>query len=122
MSDDEKAGPAEEAVPQTPPVEGGAPPVSGHVQLENLARIAVPLSVVLATKQMVLEDILNLSSGSVVEFEKSHKDPIDLVVAGKAIARGDAVTIRDKFGIKITEIGSARETLKKLGGEEPPKK
>lgn len=85
--------------------------------VDQLMRIPVTLTVTLAKKQMLLDDILHLSSGSVVEFDKSHKDVIELVVGGKAIATGEAITIRDKFGIMITRIGTVQETLNKLRGE-----
>ena len=54
---------------------------------------------------------------SLEEFDKSHKDVIELVVGGKPIATGEAITIRDKFGMMITRIGSVQETLNKLRGE-----
>lgn len=82
--------------------------------VEQLMRIPVSLSVVIAKKQMLLEDILHLATGSVIEFDKSHKDLIDLAVGGKTIASGEAVTIRDKFGIMISRIGSVQETLNRI--------
>lgn len=85
--------------------------------VDQLMRIPVSVTVILAKKQMLLDDILHLSTGSVVEFDKSHKDVIELVVGGKAIATGEAITIRDKFGMMITRIGSVQETLNKLREE-----
>ncbi len=85
--------------------------------VDQLMRIPVSVTVILAKKQMLLDDILHLSTGSVVEFDKSHKDVIELVVGGKAIATGEAITIRDKFGMMITRIGTVQETLNKLREE-----
>ncbi len=113
--------PFPQAAPGTPSAPGaGVVPVAkdGPVRnVEQLMRIPVSVTVVLAKKQMLLDDILHLSTGSVVEFDKSHKDVIELVVGGKAIATGEAITIRDKFGMMITRIGSVQETLNKLRDE-----
>lgn len=95
-------------------VPGAGNAASADRNVEQLLRIPVSLAVILAKKQMLLDDILHLSTGSVVEFDKSHKDVIDLVVGGKGIATGEVITIRDKFGIMITKIGTVQETLNKL--------
>ena len=87
----------------------------GARNLVQLLRLEIPVSVVIAKKNMYLEEILNLSTGSVVEFEKSHREKLDLGVGGKTIAQGEAVTLRDKFGIRNDRIGSPQETLSKLG-------
>jgi flagellar motor switch protein FliN/FliY len=68
----------------------------------SLLRIAVPLSVTLASKRQSVQSILQLGSGSIIQFEKSCDEMLDLSVGDQQIAKGEAVKVGDKFGIRIT--------------------
>lgn len=105
MADEPQAGTEEGA--------GDAAPAS----VERLLTIPMPIAVMIARKEMLLDDVLNLSPGSVVEFDTHHKDLFHLMVAGKTIARGEAVIMNEKFGLRIVEIGSPRDTLSKVSGQ-----
>ena len=83
--------------------------------LERLLRIPVPVTVVLAEKKMPYSEVLNLSPGSVIEFERHHQQLLDLRVNNKPIARGETVTVREKFGLRVREIGDVKDTIKSLG-------
>ena len=66
--------------------------------------IPVLLSVELGQAQMEVREMLALSPGSVIELNKSENDPVDLMVNGRLIARGEVVLVNDSLGVKIIEI------------------
>ena len=83
--------------------------------LERILKIRLPVTVVLAERQMSMEEILNLSPGSVIEFDRHHQQFLDLLVNNRPLARGETVTVREKFGLRVREIGDVKETIKSLG-------
>ncbi|MHC4662429.1 MAG: FliM/FliN family flagellar motor switch protein [Planctomycetota bacterium] len=80
----------------------------------RLLRIEMPIIVKLAEKVESLEKVLNYSEGHIIEFDKSSDEPLDLMIVDKLVGHGQAVKIGENFGIRIHEIGSPRETLRKL--------
>ena len=83
--------------------------------LERILKIRLPVTVVLAERQMNMEEILNLSPGSVIEFERHHQQFLDLLINNKPVARGETVTVREKFGLRVREIGEIKDMIKSLG-------
>jgi flagellar motor switch protein FliN/FliY len=84
-------------------------------ELQRILHINVPVIVKLADKQLPLGDIMNLSPGSIVEFTRSADTPLELMVNNKVIGRGVAVKVGEKFGLRLDEICSPQETIRKLG-------
>jgi flagellar motor switch/type III secretory pathway protein FliN len=78
----------------------------------SLLRIRVPLSVTLAEKKQPLGQILEIGPGSILQFEKSCEDMLDLNVSNLAIARGEAVKVGDKFGLRVTSLILPSERFK----------
>jgi flagellar motor switch protein FliN/FliY len=103
-----------EAAPPGPAFQGQQGE-GGTSDVGRLLEVEVPVTVILCEKKMSLEEVRSLSAGAVVEFDKSNEALLDLVVGGKAIALGEAVIVRDKFGLRVKEIGSPRDTILKLG-------
>ena len=64
---------------------------------------------------MLVNDLLQLGQGSVVELEKLAGDPLDIYINGQRVARGEAVIVNEKFGVRITDIISQQERLEGLG-------
>lgn len=92
-------------------------PVTPSVPLENLGIILdVPLqvSVELGRTRKLIRDILELGPGSIVELDKLAGEPVDVLVSGKLIAKGEVVVIDENFGIRITDIVSPVERLTNL--------
>ncbi len=83
--------------------------------LDRILKIRIPVTVVLAERKMTLEDVMALSPGSVIEFDRHHQQLLELCVNNKAIARGETVTLREKFGLRVREIGDLKDTIKSLG-------
>lgn len=83
--------------------------------LEFLYEVPLQVSVEVGRARILLKDLLQMGEGYVVELDKMAGEPLDLYVNGRLIARGEAVRIGDKFGIKLTEVVSQSDRLEKLG-------
>jgi flagellar motor switch protein FliN/FliY len=70
----------------------------------SLLRIKIPVMVTLASKRQTLWGILELGPGSIIHFEKSCEEMLDLEAAGHRIACGEAVKVGDKFGLRVTSV------------------
>jgi len=70
----------------------------------SLLRIAVPVTVTLAEKRQPLGRVIELSPGSIIQFDKSCEEMLELSAAGRKIAAGEAVKVGDKFGLRITSV------------------
>ncbi len=85
-----------------------AAPVSPEA-LERLRRIRVPVIVQLARRMMPLASIRTLSPGSILEFEKSVEEELELLVNNQEIGRGGCVKVGENFGLRITGIVTPAE-------------
>lgn len=83
-------------------------------KLEMLYDLQLPVSIELGRTNMLIRDILYLSRGSVIEFDKLVSEPVDVLVNGKKIAEGEVVVIDKHFGIRITTLVDPTERLKTL--------
>ena len=86
----------------------------GSREIEFLYDVELELSVVLGNSQMLIRDLLQLKTGSVVELRKLAGESLDVVINDKVIARGEAVVVNEKFGIRLTEVVSPFERLQQL--------
>lgn len=76
--------------------------------------IPVTLSMELGRTRMSIRDLLKLKNGSVVELQKMVHEPLDVLVNGTLVARGEAVVVDDRFGVRLTDVISPMERVKKL--------
>ncbi|MBM9513179.1 flagellar motor switch protein FliN [Desulfogranum marinum] len=83
--------------------------------LEFLFDVPLQVSVEVGRTKILLKDLLQMGEGYVVELDKLAGDPLDLYVNSRLIARGEAVKVGDKFGIKLTEVVSQSDRLEQLG-------
>jgi len=87
--------------------------ISGFSELPAYSRsmlnIKVPMRVILASKKMHVHDIINLGEGTIIQFNKSCEDALDVEIGRQRIAEGEAVKIGDKFGVRITSIAMPEE-------------
>jgi len=79
--------------------------------LDVLKDIELPVMLRFGSTRMSLEDLIRLNTGSVVEFEGSLSDPVELLVNGRVIARGEAVIVQNSYGIRISEIAAPRDRV-----------
>jgi flagellar motor switch protein FliN/FliY len=89
----------------------------GAAKAKNLSFILdIPLEVTvqLGRTQMLVNDLLKLGQGSVIELEKMAGETLEILANQKLVARGEVVVINEKFGIRVTEIISPMERVEKL--------
>ena len=84
------------------------------IYTRSLLKIRVPLSVTLAAKKQPVGQILEIGPGSILQFEKSCEDMLDLNVSNLPIAQGEAVKVGDKFGLRVTSLILPGERFKPL--------
>ncbi|HHX73863.1 MAG TPA: flagellar motor switch protein FliN [Firmicutes bacterium] len=84
-------------------------------QLDRILEIPLQLRVTLGEATKSLQDVLSLIPGSIVEFDRSVSEPVDILLNDKLIARGTVVTVGENFGVRITEIVTQADRLHKMG-------
>lgn len=92
--------------------QGGTPAQSRRLDL--LLDVPLELSVELGRTRMSIQELLSLGPGSVIELDKVAGEPLDILVNNRLVARGEAVVVNDKFGIRITDIVSPAERIARL--------
>ena len=102
------------------PLSGDQAAPSGGGDLGRLFDVTVELSVEVGRTRMTLGQALALGPGSVVALSRSAREPVDLLVNGKQVARGEVVVIDDDFGLRITEVNELEGETEADGGGEPP--
>lgn len=85
-----------------------------HREIDFLLDIPVKVVVELGKARVQLGELLRMGTGAVLELEKSAEEPLEVHVNGKLIGRGEVVVLNDRFGIKLTEIASAKERVEVL--------
>ncbi len=93
---------------------GGAP---GSImnELEMILDIPVQMTVELGRTKITIKNLLQLAHGSVVELDAMAGEPMNVLVNGTLIAQGEVVVVNDKFGIRLTDIITPSERMRKLG-------
>ena len=90
------------------PLETVPGPVAGDADLARLHAVPVELAVEIGRTQMTIGDTLGLGPGSIITLNRMAGEPVDLLVNGRPIARGEVVVIDEEFGLRVTEVvGSA---------------
>ena len=83
--------------------------------LEFILDIPLTVTAQLGSTQLLINELLQLGQGSVIELNKLAGEPLEIHVNGKLVARGEAVVINEKFGVRLTDIISPIERIKQLG-------
>lgn len=91
-----------------------AEPASGGSNLDLLLDIPLEVTVELGRTKRLIKDVLELGVGSVIELDKLAGEPVDVLVNGKLVARGEVVVIDENFGVRITDIITPAERVKQL--------
>jgi flagellar motor switch protein FliN/FliY len=85
-----------------------------HNDIDFILDIPVQLTVELGRTKIAIKNLLQLAQGSVVELDGMAGEPMDVLVNGCLIAQGEVVVVNDKFGIRLTDIISPSERIRKL--------
>lgn len=83
--------------------------------LDFILDIPLEVSAQLGSTKLLINELLQLGQGSVIELNKLAGEPLEILVNGKLVARGEAVVINEKFGVRLTDIISPIERVKQLG-------
>ncbi|RNC70723.1 MAG: flagellar motor switch protein FliN [Desulfuromonadales bacterium] len=82
--------------------------------LEFILDIPLQLTVELGRTKVLVKDVLQLNQGAVVELSKLAGEPLDVFVNSKLVARGEAVVVNEKFGVRLVDIVSPNERVEKV--------
>jgi flagellar motor switch protein FliN/FliY len=97
-----------------PQLSGGGPGAGGRQDIDMILDIPVQLTVELGRTRIPIKHILQLAQGSVVELDALAGEPMDVLVNGCLIAQGEVVVVNDKFGIRLTDIVTPSERVRRL--------
>lgn len=98
------------------PMENGEASLNREIRdLEFILDLPLEVSVELGRAKLLINDLLQLGQGSVVELNKFAGEPLEILVNNRLVARGEAVVVNEKFGVRITDIVSPMERVKQLG-------
>jgi flagellar motor switch protein FliN/FliY len=93
-----------------------APPATGNtdLNLDVILDVPVTLSLVVGNARIPIRNLLQLNQGSVVELERAAGEPLDVYVNDTLIAQGEVVVVNDRFGVRLTDVVSPSERIKRL--------
>ena len=126
---DEWAAALEEQAPGTEDADGNAQAAQfeqlhadaegtggGDVKIDAILDVPVTIAMEIGRSRINIRNLLQLNQGSVVELDRLAGEPMDVLVNGTLIAQGEVVVVNEKFGIRLTDIVSPADRVKKLGG------
>ncbi|MFN9771202.1 MAG: flagellar motor switch protein FliN [Burkholderiales bacterium] len=96
------------------PLSGAAAAGAGRQDIDMILDIPVQLTVELGRTRIPIKHILQLAQGSVIELDALAGEPMDVLVNGCLIAQGEVVVVNDKFGIRLTDIVTPSERVRRL--------
>lgn len=114
---DDDGGQAQEQVskPELDQFESGAVPAGNEdANLDLILDIPVNIAMEIGRTKISIRNLLQLNQGSVVELDRLAGEPMDVLVNGTLVAHGEVVVVNEKFGIRLTDVVSPAERVKKL--------
>jgi flagellar motor switch protein FliN/FliY len=92
----------------------GGSAAGGEFGLDVILDVAVTLSMEVGRARIPIRNLLQLNQGSVVELERAAGEPLDVYANGTLIAHGEVVVVNEKFGVRLTDVVSPAERIRKL--------
>ena len=89
---------------------------SGDVKIDAILDVPITVAMEIGRARINIRNLLQLNQGSVVELDRLAGEPMDVLVNGTLIAQGEVVVVNEKFGIRLTDIVSPADRVKKLSG------
>ncbi|XOU74306.1 flagellar motor switch protein FliN [Saccharophagus degradans] len=89
-------------------------PTNNNPDLDVILDIPVSISMEVGRTSITIRNLLQLNQGSVIELDRLAGEPLDVLVNGTLIAHGEVVVVNEKFGIRMTDVISPSERIKKL--------
>ena len=94
--------------------ESGGGTGDAHPSIDVILDVPVTLSMEVGRTRIPIRNLLQLNQGSVVELDRAAGEPLDVFVNGTLVAHGEVVVVNEKFGIRITDVVSPAERIRKL--------
>jgi len=88
----------------------------GDIKMDAILDVPVTISMEIGRTRVNIRNLLQLNQGSVVELDRLAGEPMDVLVNGTLIAQGEVVVVNEKFGIRLTDIVSPEDRVRKLKG------
>lgn len=107
-------GPAAAAAGSTPQRPGG--PRGAHRNLDVVLDLELPITVRFGETRLTLDALARLGVGSLIDLERAPDDPVELLVNGRLVARGEVVVVSGCYGVRVSEVVSAADRLRSLEG------
>lgn len=102
--------------PATPsPAEARSPPAAGEMDVGAILDVSVTMSLEVGRARLTIGELLQLGPGSIVELDRAAGAPLDVLLNGRLVARGEVVVTDDRFGIRLLDIVSRADRLQNLG-------
>jgi flagellar motor switch protein FliN/FliY len=95
-------------------VDDSVPASSGDIKMDAILDVPVTVSMEIGRTNLNIRNLLQLNQGSVVELDRLAGEPMDVLVNGTLIAKGEVVVVNEKFGIRLTDIVSPTDRVKRL--------
>jgi flagellar motor switch protein FliN/FliY len=92
----------------------GAPQTNRDVNMDVILDVPVTLSMEVGRTRIPIRNLLQLNQGSVIELDRAAGEPLDVFVNGTLVAHGEVVVVNEKFGIRLTDVISPAERIRKL--------
>ena len=89
---------------------------SGDVKIDAILDVPITIAMEIGRSRINIRNLLQLNQGSVVELDRLAGEPMDVLVNGTLIAQGEVVVVNEKFGIRLTDIVSPADRVRKLSG------
>ncbi|HVT34267.1 MAG TPA: flagellar motor switch protein FliN [Nevskiaceae bacterium] len=102
------------AAPAKPKLDAASLAATGDLNLEVILDVPVTLSMEVGRARIPIRNLLQLNQGSVVELERAAGEPLDVYANGTLIAHGEVVVVNEKFGVRLTDVVSPVERIRKL--------
>jgi flagellar motor switch protein FliN/FliY len=93
---------------------GAAAAGTAEVNLDLILDVGVTLALEVGRTRVKVRDLLQMSQGSILELDRLAGEPLDVLVNGVRVARGEVVVVNDNFGVRLTEVVSPRERMEPL--------
>jgi flagellar motor switch protein FliN len=94
--------------------DSNATPAEGDANMDVILDIPVTISMEIGRTKVNIRNLLQLNQGSVVELDRLAGEPLDVMVNGTLVAHGEVVVVNEKYGIRLTDVISPAERVKKL--------
>lgn len=100
--------------PATDPSRGMPVSGQGDVTLDLIMDVGVNVTLEVGRTRLAVRDLLQLTQGAILELDRLAGEPLDVLVNGVRVARGEVVVVNDRFGVRLTEVVSPRERMERV--------